>query len=89
MERIEYIVYYKLHNNSFRAWNSKTDICYDIMILPKHISNFNLSKGYEPTDEDLKRYFNLDIDDKWKDFREIYCSSTNFVKVEFNELILT
>ena len=41
------------------------------------------------SDEDLKRYFNLDIDDKWKDFREIYCSSTNFVKVEFNELILT
>ena len=55
-ETNNFIVYYKLHNNSFRAWNSKTDICYDIMILPKHISNFNLSKGYEPTNEDLKRY---------------------------------
>ena len=56
MEIIEYIVYYKLNNHTFRAWNSKTETCYNIMTLPKHISNFNLSKGYEPTDEDLKRY---------------------------------
>ena len=56
MEIIEYIVYYKLNNHTFRAWNSKKEICYNIITLPNDISNFYLSKGYDPTDEDLKRY---------------------------------
>jgi hypothetical protein len=53
---MEYIVYYKLKNNNFRSWNSKTETCSEISFLPNDISNFYLSQGYDPTDEDLHRY---------------------------------
>jgi len=53
---MEYIVYYKLNNNNFRCWNSKNDTCSEIKYLPSNISNFKMTKGYEPNDEDLRRY---------------------------------
>lgn len=40
------------------------------------------------SDIELKEYF-TDSNDKVKHLRETYFSSTNFKKVEFNELILT
>lgn len=53
---IEYIIYYKLQNKNFRSWNSKTDTYSEIKRLPNNISKFKMTKGYEPIDEDLKRY---------------------------------
>jgi hypothetical protein len=53
---MDYIIYYKLNNNNFRCWNSKTDICSEIEVLPTNVSRFKMTKGYEPNDDDLRRY---------------------------------
>jgi hypothetical protein len=52
------------------------------------INDKRLILAVNDSDIELKEYF-TDVYDKRKHLREIYFSSTNFKKVEFNELILT
>ena len=50
-----YVVYYKTCSNLFHIYDG-VDIK-TLRMLPKDKSSFYLTKGYEATDEDLKRYF--------------------------------
>lgn len=50
-----YVVYYKTCSNLFQIYDG-VDIKTQMM-LPKDKSSFYLTKGYDATDDDLKRYF--------------------------------
>jgi len=51
-----YIVYFKLQNNSFRVFHAENEKIETLIYLPDNKSKFYLSGKYEATDEDLTRY---------------------------------
>jgi len=51
-----YIVYYNTDDNRFRAWHSDGGRIETLSRIPYDVSSFYLTKGYEPTDDDLARY---------------------------------
>lgn len=56
MNNSDYIVHYKKADGSYRVWYSKTEEIITLVKIPKNISQFYITKGYDPTDTDLRRY---------------------------------
>ena len=56
MNNLDFAVHYKKPDGTFRVWYSKTDEIITLNRMPNNISQFYMTRGYEPTDKDLRKY---------------------------------